>query len=54
MNYRLAHLSLSTLALADRAAVLFDGRVAEEGRPADLLEQRALFADLFGDEIGVA
>ena len=45
---------LSTLALADRAAVLFDGRVAEEGRPADLLEQRALFADLFGDEIGVA
>jgi ABC-type multidrug transport system fused ATPase/permease subunit len=45
---------LSTLALADRAAVRFDGRVAEEGRPADLLEQRALFADLFGDEIGVA
>ena len=45
---------LSTLALADRAAVLFDGRVAEEGRPADLLERRALFADLFGDEIGVA
>ena len=45
---------LSTLALADRAAVLFDGRVAEEGRPADLLERRALFADLFGDELGVA
>jgi len=45
---------LSTLALADRTAVLFDGRVAEEGRPADLLERRALFADLFGDEIGVA
>jgi len=45
---------LSTIALADRAAVLFDGRVAEEGRPADLLERRALFADLFGDEIGVA
>ena len=45
---------LSTLALADRAAVLLEGRVAEDGRPADLLEQRALFADLFGDEIGVA
>jgi ABC-type multidrug transport system fused ATPase/permease subunit len=45
---------LSTLALADRAAVLLDGRVVEEGRPADLLERRALFADLFGDEIGVA
>jgi ATP-binding cassette subfamily B protein len=44
---------LSTLALADRAAVLADGRVAEEGRPADLLERRALFAGLFGDEIGV-
>ena len=45
---------LSTLALADRAAVLHDGRVVEDGRPADLLERRALFADLFGDEIGVA
>jgi len=45
---------LSTLALADRAAVLDDGRVVEEGRPADLLERRALFADLFGDELGVA
>jgi ABC-type multidrug transport system fused ATPase/permease subunit len=45
---------LSTLALADRAAVLHDGRVVEDGRPADLLGRRALFADLFGDEIGVA
>jgi ABC-type multidrug transport system fused ATPase/permease subunit len=45
---------LSTLALADRAAVLLDGRVVEDGSPAALLEQRALFADLFGDEIGVA
>ncbi len=45
---------LSTLALADRAAVLDDGRVVEDGRPADLLEQRAVFAALFGDEIGVA
>ena len=45
---------LSTLALADRAAVLDDGRVVEDGRPADLLERRAVFAALFGDEIGVA
>jgi ABC-type multidrug transport system fused ATPase/permease subunit len=45
---------LSTLELAHRAAVLHDGRVVEDGRPADLLEQRALFAELFGDEIGVA
>ena len=45
---------LSTLELADRAAVLSDGRVAEDGRPGDLLARRALFADLFGDEIGVA
>jgi ABC-type multidrug transport system fused ATPase/permease subunit len=45
---------LSTLALADRAAVLDDGRVVEDGRPADLLERRDVFAGLFGDEIGVA
>jgi ABC-type multidrug transport system fused ATPase/permease subunit len=44
---------LSTLALADRAAVLLDGSVAEAGLPADLLERRAVFAGLFGDEIGV-
>ena len=45
---------LSTLALADRAAVLVDGRIVEDGRPADLLRQRAAFADLFGDEVSVA
>ena len=45
---------LSTLALADRAAVLVDGRIVEDGRPADLLKQRAAFADLFGDEVSVA
>ena len=45
---------LSTLALADRAAVLVDGRIVEDGRPADLLQQRAAFADLFGDEVSVA
>jgi ABC-type multidrug transport system fused ATPase/permease subunit len=45
---------LSTLALADRAAVLVDGRIVEDGRPADLLNRRAAFADLFGDEVSVA
>jgi ATP-binding cassette subfamily B protein len=45
---------LSTLALADRAVVLEDGRLVEDGRPADLLEARAAFAGLFGDEAGVA
>jgi ABC-type multidrug transport system fused ATPase/permease subunit len=45
---------LSTLALADRAVVLEDGRLVEDGRPADLLEGKAAFAGLFGDEAGVA
>ncbi|MGH3138297.1 MAG: ABC transporter ATP-binding protein [Gaiellales bacterium] len=45
---------LSTLALADRAAVLVDGRIVEDGHPADLLKQGAAFADLFGDEVSVA
>jgi ATP-binding cassette, subfamily B, bacterial len=45
---------LSTLALADRAVVLEDGRLVEDGRPADLLEAKAAFAALFGDEAGVA
>jgi ATP-binding cassette, subfamily B, bacterial len=45
---------LSTLALADRAVVLEDGRVVEDGRPADLLEAKAAFAGLFGDEVNVA
>jgi ABC-type multidrug transport system fused ATPase/permease subunit len=45
---------LSTLALADRAVVLVDGAVAEDGRPADLLAGGAAFAALFGDELDVA
>ena len=44
---------LSTLALADRAVVLEDGRLVEDGRPADLLLAKAAFAGLFGDEAGV-
>jgi ABC-type multidrug transport system fused ATPase/permease subunit len=42
---------LSTLQLADRAVVLRDGRVVEEGTPAELLETDGAFSLLFGDEI---
>ena len=41
---------LSTLGVADRAVVLSDGVVAEQGRPADLLAAGGLFTALFGDE----
>ena len=42
---------LSTISLADRAVVLQDGRIAEQGTTAELLEQDGYFAALFGDEI---
>jgi ABC-type multidrug transport system fused ATPase/permease subunit len=42
---------LSTVRLADRAVVLVDGRVAEVGRPDELLRADGPFAALFGDEI---
>jgi len=42
---------LSTISLADRAVVLQDGLIAEQGTTADLLEQKGYFAALFGDEI---
>jgi ABC-type multidrug transport system fused ATPase/permease subunit len=42
---------LSTIEIADRAAVLDGGRVVEHGTPAELLERDGLFAKLFGDEI---
>jgi len=42
---------LSTIEIADRAVVLEDGVVAEEGRPPELLARDGLFARLFGDEI---
>jgi ABC-type multidrug transport system fused ATPase/permease subunit len=45
---------LSTISLADRAAVIQDGRIAEEGTPAALLEQGGYFAALFGDELVAA
>ena len=41
---------LSTIGVADRAVVLQDGRVVEEGRPADLLRAGGAFTALFGDE----
>lgn len=41
---------LSTLALADRAVVLLDGRIVESGKPADLLRADGTFARLFGDD----
>jgi len=42
---------LSTIEIADRAIVLEDGLVAEQGAPADLLVRESLFSRLFGDEI---
>ena len=41
---------LSTIGVADRAIVLDDGRIVEEGRPAALLAAGGLFTALFGDE----
>ena len=45
---------LSTIEIADRAVVLENGVIAEEGLPADLLERNGLFSRLFGDEIVAA
>jgi ABC-type multidrug transport system fused ATPase/permease subunit len=42
---------LSTVAIADRAVVLLDGRIVESGTPADLLRAGGEFAALFGDEV---
>ncbi len=41
---------LSTIGVADRAVVLDDGRIVEEGRPAALLAAGGIFTALFGDE----
>jgi ABC-type multidrug transport system fused ATPase/permease subunit len=49
----LATQRLSTLQLADQAVVLEEGRIAERGRPADLLERDGTFSALFGEEVGV-
>jgi ABC-type multidrug transport system fused ATPase/permease subunit len=45
---------LSTIELADRAVVLEDGVILEQGRPADLLRAGGQFAALFGDEVVAA
>ena len=50
----LATQRLSTVEIADRVVVLEDGRIAEQGRPADLLRGSGPFAALFGDEIVAA
>ena len=50
----LATQRLSTVTVADRAAVLLDGRIVEHGPPGELLEAGGPFAALFGDEVPVA
>jgi len=42
---------LSTVQVADRAVVLQDGTIVEDGTPAELLERKGWFARLFGDEV---
>jgi ABC-type multidrug transport system fused ATPase/permease subunit len=41
---------LSTVALADRAVVIRDGRVVETGAPRELVTHGGEFTLLFGDE----
>ena len=50
----LAGQRLSTIFVADRAAVLRDGRIVEDGAPEDLLEAGGPFTALFGDEARAA
>jgi ABC-type multidrug transport system fused ATPase/permease subunit len=45
---------LSTVALADRAVVLRDGKIVEQGTPAELAGLGGDFAALFGDETRAA
>jgi ATP-binding cassette subfamily B protein len=42
---------LSTVEIADRAVVLVEGEIVENGRPADLLRAGGAFASLFGEEV---
>ena len=42
---------LSTVQVADRAIVLVDGRIVEDGTPAELLRREGYFKQLFGDEL---
>jgi ABC-type multidrug transport system fused ATPase/permease subunit len=41
---------LSTVLVADRAVVLQDGRIVEDGTPDELIGRGGPFADLFGEE----
>ena len=50
----LATQRLSTLALADRIAVLHDGVIVESGTAAELLERGGSFTALFGEDAAVA
>lgn len=43
---------LSTIARMDRIIVLDHGRIVEEGRPEELVEQEGLFARLLKRQIG--
>jgi ABC-type multidrug transport system fused ATPase/permease subunit len=45
---------LSTVEAADRAVVLDDGVIVEDGEPRELLERNGPFARLFGDEVVAA
>ena len=47
----LATQRLSTLELADRAVVLEDGKIVEDGLPGELLVGDGEFAALFGEEL---
>jgi ABC-type multidrug transport system fused ATPase/permease subunit len=40
----------STVLVADRAIVLRDGKIVEQGLPDDLIRAGGPFADLFGEE----
>ena len=50
----LASQRLSTVSLADRAVVLADGKICEQGTPAELIEAGGAFARLFADELALA
>jgi ABC-type multidrug transport system fused ATPase/permease subunit len=41
---------LSTVLVADRAVVVQDGRIVEDGSPAELMRSGDVFVQLFGDE----
>ena len=45
---------LSTVSLADRAVVLENGSICEQGTPAHLIEAGGAFARLFADELALA